>query len=314
MKNARKLTEGAILLAAFAVLLLLTIYVPVIGIIINFVLPLPFLIFAAKNNIKYVGAFLVAGLFISFIAGSFMGIAMLFVYGLTGTVMGYLLQKNRSRIALLVSSSLTFLAAVIILYVVSVIFFKFNLIHELTVAFKESAAMSQNMLQSLGKEDQIAKLTEQNNNMIKMVSTLAPSALIMSSILSVYIIQLICFPLARRFGVNAQQWGNFRDLSLPRSLLWYYLIAMAANMLIHPQEGTYLYLALMNLVYILEMFMVLQGLSFLFYIFHQKSVTKGLRVIITILAIVIPIFLYIIRILGIIDLGFDLRKRVGKKE
>jgi uncharacterized protein YybS (DUF2232 family) len=114
--------------------------------------------------------------------------------------------------------------------------------------------------------------------------------------------------------LKVQQWGNFKDLSLPRSLLWYYLLAMVARILLHPQEGTYLYTALINLVYILEMFMVLQGFSFLFYIFHRKSVSKGLRVIITIVVIVIPILLYIVRILGIIDLGFDLRKRVEKKE
>lgn len=314
MNNARKLTEGAILLAAFAVLLLLTIYVPVVAIIINFVLPLPFIMFTAKNNMKYIGAFLVAAIFISFIAGSLMGLSLMLVYGLTGTVIGYLLQKNKSRVAILISSSLTFMVAVVIMYVVSVIFFKFNLIHELIDAFKQSASMSQGMLKSLGQEEQMKKLAQQNANMIKMIETLAPSILIMTSILSVYFIQLICFPIAKRFGLNVQQWGDFKDLSLPRSLLWYYLLALAANILFHPQEGTYLYTALMNLVYILELFMVLQGLSFLFYIFHRKSVSKGIRVIVTIVAIVIPIFLYIIRILGIIDLGFDLRKRVEKKE
>jgi uncharacterized protein YybS (DUF2232 family) len=314
VNNARKLTEGAILLAAFAVLLLLTIYVPVVAIIINFVLPLPFIMFTAKNNMKYIGAFLVAAIFISFIAGSLMGLSLMLVYGSTGTVIGYLLQKNKSRVAILISSSLTFMAAVVIMYVVSVIFFKFNLIHELIDAFKQSASMSQGMLKSLGQEEQMKKLAQQNANMIKMIETLAPSILIMTSILSVYFIQLICFPIAKRFGLNVQQWGDFKDLSLPRSLLWYYLLALAANILFHPQEGTYLYTALMNLVYILELFMVLQGLSFLFYIFHRKSVSKGIRVIITIVAIVIPIFLYIIRILGIIDLGFDLRKRVEKKE
>jgi uncharacterized protein YybS (DUF2232 family) len=314
VNNARKLTEGAIFLAAFAVFLLLTIYVPVVAIIINFVLPLPFIMFAAKNNGKYIGAFLVAAVFIAFIVGSFMGLSLVLVYGLTGTVIGYLLQRNMSRVAILISSSLTFLVGVVILYAVSVTFFKFDLIHELIAAFKQSASMSQDMLKTTGKEDQIKKLAEQYAYMIKMIETLAPSVLIMTSILSVYIIQLICFPIAKRFGLKVQQWGNFKDLSLPRSLLWYYLIATGANIFIHPQEGTYLSTALINLAYILEIFMVLQGISFLFYIFHQKSVPKGVRVIITIVVIVIPIFLYIVRILGIIDLGLDLRKRLEKKE
>jgi uncharacterized protein YybS (DUF2232 family) len=314
LKNARKLTEGAILLAAFAVLLLLTIFVPIVAIIINFVLPLPFIMFAAKNNLKYISAFLVAAVFISFIAGSFMGLALMFIYGLTGTVMGYLLQKNKGRIAILISSSLTFMVGAVILYVISITFFKFDIIHELIGAFNQSTSMSQDLFKSIGQESQIKKVVQQNKMMIKMLETLAPSILIMSSIFSVYIIQLVCFPIAKRFGLKVQQWGSFKDLSLPRSLLWYYLIAMTANILMHPQEGTYLNTALLNLVYLLELFMVLQGLSLVFYYFHQKSVSKGFKIITTILVILIPIFLYIVRILGIIDLGFDLRKRLNKKE
>lgn len=314
MKNVRKLTEGAVLLAAFAVLLLLTIYVPLVAIIINFVLPLPFILFAAKNNLKYIGAFFVAAIFISFIAGSLMGVALMFLYGTTGIVIGYLLQKSQNRITIFISSSLTFMAGILILYVVAVAFFKFDLIHELSDALKQSTNMSQDMLKSMGREDQVKNLVKQNANMIKMLDVLFPSILIMSSVVSVYIIQLVCFPIAKRFGLKVQQWGNLKNLSLPRSLLWYYLIAMLGNLLFHPQEGTFLYTALINLIYILELFMFLQGLSLLFYFFYQKSISKGIRVFVTILVFVIPIFLYLVRILGIIDLGFNLRMRFEKKE
>lgn len=313
VKNARILTEGAIFLAAFTVLLLLTIYVPLLAVIINFVLPLPFIMFTAKNQIKFTAAFFVAALFISFIAGSLMGLSITLIYGTTGAVMGYFIQKNKGRTSILISGTLTFMIGAVILYVISVAFFQFDLFHELLKAFKQSTIQSQELLKSGMSEEQYKKVVAQNENMLDMLQVLAPSVLIMSSIFSVFVIQLLCFPIAKRFGIPTPIWGKFRELSLPRSLLWYYLIVLAANLLSHPQKGTYYYAALINLTYILELFMVLQGFAFLYFLFHQRNISKGVRVVVTILAF-IPIFLSIIRILGIIDLGLDLRKRFEKKE
>ena len=314
MKDVRKLTEGAILLAAFAALLLVTIYVPLVGAIVNLVLPLPFIMFSSKNSLKMISAFFVAAIFISFIAGSLMGVGLMLIYGSAGVVIGFLLQIGKSRTFILIASSLTFMAGLVISYVVMVAFMKMNIIHELTVALNESVKNSEEMLKAMGKGDQVKLLKEQNALMLKQIVTLAPSALIFASILSSFITQWICFPIAKRFGVNVQTWGNFRNLVLPKSLLWYYLIALGAMLLFHPQDGTYLYSVLINARYILETFILLQGMALLFFIFHQKSVAKGLAVLVVILTFMIPIVRYIIMLLGITDLGFDFRKHFAKKE
>jgi len=314
VKNVHKLTEGAILLAAFTVLLLLTIYVPILGSFLNFVLPLPFIMFSAKNNMKNIAAFFVAAVIISFIAGSFMGLAFMLMYGAVGAVIGYMLQKGKSRTSILIASTLTFIVGLILFYAGSVFLFKLDIIHEFTQALKESTKMSKDMLKAIGREDQIELLNKQNTNMIKMLETLAPSLLILVSIISVFVIQWICFPIVKRFGTAVQPWGSFRNLSLPKSLLWYYLIALGAMLLVHPHEGTYLYSVLINARYILDYFILLQGLAFVFSIFHQRSVAKGLGALVVILTFIIPIVHYIILIVGITDLGFDFRKRFEKKE
>jgi uncharacterized protein YybS (DUF2232 family) len=314
VKDVRKLTEGAILLAALAALLLVTILVPPLGVITNLVLPLPFLMFSAKNNLKMISAFFAAAIFISFIASSFMGIGLTFIYGSAGVVFGYLIQKGKSRAFILIASSLTFMAGIVISYVVMVAFMKMDIIHELTVALNESVKNSEEMLKGMGREDQLKVLKEKNALMLKQMVTLAPSALIFASIISSFITQWVCFPIAKRFGVNAQPWGSFRNLVLPKSLLWYYLIALGVMLLFHPQEGTYLYSVLINARYILETFIMLQGLALLFFIFHQKSVAKGLGVLVVFLTFMIPIVRYIIMLLGITDLGFDFRKQFEKKE
>lgn len=314
MKDVRKLTEGAILLAAFAALLLITIYVPLIGAIVNLVLPLPFMMFAAKNSLKLIAAFFAAALFISFITGSILGVGLMLLYGSVGVVIGYLLQKGMSRTSILIASSLTFIVGLVIAYAITVAFLKINIIHELSVALNESVKNSEEMLKAMGREDQIARIKEKNALMLKQLVMLAPSSLVFASIIASFITQWVCFPIAKRFGVNVQPWGNFRNLVLPKSLLWYYLIALGAMLLFHPQEESYVYSVLINARYILETFILLQGIALLFFIFHQKSVAKGLGMFVVILTFMIPIVRYIIMLLGITDLGFDFRKQFGKKE
>lgn len=314
MKNVRNLTEGAILLAIFAALLFITIYVPVLGSILNFALPLPFIMFSFKNSLKGILAFFLAAIVISFIAGSLSGPIFMFIYGITGIVIGYLLQKNKSRTIIFISSSLIMMAGLVISYCISVAFFNIDIFRELGTAFNQSLKTSEQMFKVMGREDQIKPFMEQYKNMLQMIKTLAPSILILASIFSSFVIQLICFPIAKRFGVKVEPWGKLSNLTLPRSLLWYYLIAMGAGIIFHPSENTYLYIALTNAVYILNLFMVLQGLSFLFYFFYQRGISKGLGIFTVILAFIVPIVHYIIMLLGIADLGFNFRKRFEKKE
>ncbi|MEH7096448.1 YybS family protein [Neobacillus vireti] len=314
MKNVRNLTEGAILLAALTVFLLITIYIPPLSIISVFILPLPFIMFSAKNNLKYIAVFFIAAFLISFISSSLQGLGLMALFGTAGVVMGYMTQKTKSRSAILIGSTLTFIVGLIIFYVILVTFMNINFIQEMNTMLNQSMKQSEAMLKALGNEEQIKLMKAQNANLIKNIQQLAPGYLITVSIVYAFITQWICFPIAKRFGITVPSWGKFRNLRLPKSLLWYYLAALGGYLLFHPQEGTYLYLALINARFVLELFLLVQGLACLFYIFHQRSIGKGLAVFIVILSFILPIVHYIIMILGITDLGFDFRNRFVKKE
>lgn len=311
MKNVHKMTEGAILLAIYAVLLLITLYVPVLGFATTLVLSVPFILFAAKNNVKYTLAFFAASVFLSAILGTILAIPVTFMFGLTGVVMGYMIGNNRSRFATYSLSSLVFLLNVVVQYAIAVAFFKFNFIDEMIIMFQKSFQTSIEMLNQLGQAPD-EKMIKQFEEGISLIETLVPSLLVISSFTIVFILQLVSNPIIKRFGVQIGKWKPFREVVLPKSLLWYYLIALIAGLVMKPEEGTYWFWALVNLVYILQLLMVVQGLSFVFYASHAKNLPKAFPIIITVLTFVpfIPVVLYIIRILGIIDLGFDLRKKL----
>jgi len=62
------------------------------------------------------------------------------------------------------------------------------------------------------------------------------------------------------------------------------------------------------------MLLAFHGLSFVFYISYVKGYPNDVPIVVIVLLFLLPFILYIVRILGIIDLGFDLRKRLGEKK
>lgn len=312
MKNTYKLTEGAILLAIFAVMLLITLYIPVLSIIIIFFLALPFMLFGAKYDRKSTIVFILAAVLLSMILGSFLAMPLALLYGTTGAVMGALIREGKSRLAVTAAGAAAFLANTVADYAISVAFFNFNIIQKLFEILRQSFDDSLKLVKEMGQVPD-EKMIKQFETMIDLLETLVPSMFVLSAFFGVFMIQLVSMPLLKRFGIRIPRWRPFRELALPKSILWYYLFTMLAAMAMSPEEGTYWFWALANLSFILQMLMVFQGLSLIFYITHVKGYPKAVPIIVTVLLFLLPFVLYIVRILGIIDLGFELRKRLGEK-
>jgi uncharacterized protein YybS (DUF2232 family) len=256
--------------------------------------------------------FLIAAIILSILVGTILALPLTLSYGVAGLFIGYLIQLKKSRMSTFVTATLVFLIVLLVQYAASVIFFKMNLIEEFIQMMKESLDQSVAIVEALGQNVDGAVL-DRFDAFIKMIETLTPSLFVMTAIVAVLLIELVSFPIVKRFGVTIQQRTPLKELTLPKSILWYYLVIMLASFILRPEEGDYWYLALINLSFILQLCMVIQGIAFLFYICDMKGIHKAVPIIATVFTFFPPILLPIVRILGIIDLGFELRKRFESK-
>ena len=62
MKQTKFITEGAALLAIYAILLLISMYVPILGTVVTFALPLPFILLMIRHKLSNVLVIFVAAL------------------------------------------------------------------------------------------------------------------------------------------------------------------------------------------------------------------------------------------------------------
>lgn len=312
MKKTHMLTEGALMLAVFTILLLIFNYVPFLSLVAVLILLTPFIIFSAKYSLKYSIVLLFGSIIISFLVGTFLLIPVAIAYGTTGIVIGYCIQRKKSKLTIYIAASLVFLLNTIVQYVVSIAFFKMDVLKDSIQFVRESMEKSMKIMDTFekGYSDQ---MMDQFNMLVNSLTTLLPSLLLVTSFLVVWILLSINLPIAKRFQIEVPKWGSFRDLQIPKSVLWYYLITIVLTIILKPVQGTFENTALSNLNFIFQLLILLQGFSFLYFFSHEKKWPKAIPILLIIFSFLLLPLQYIIRILGIMDLGFNLRQMINRK-
>ncbi|MCJ7842854.1 YybS family protein [Lederbergia sp. NSJ-179] len=312
MGNARVLKEGAMLLAIFFIMLGVAVFVPFTSIIIQFVFILPFVLFSARHPMKYLIPFFVITFIVSFFIGSYIGMTIAFLYGVTGLVMGYGIQKRESKGNIYIASSIAFLFGLLLLLIVAAMIFHLNFIDEYQQMFKDTVDQYMDALASLGQTPSM-EIQEQLINMGNLIGSMAPTILAGAAFVTVLILMAVNFPIVRRLGVTVPKFKAFRHVNFPKAIVWVYLVVLLFSFFITEDSSSFFQMVILNATFLLQILLVIQGLSFVFYFAHMKKWVKIIPIFVVILTIMLPFLLSIISVLGIIDIGFSLRQRINNK-
>ncbi|HWK22190.1 MAG TPA: YybS family protein [Ureibacillus sp.] len=306
--QTKRLAHGAMMIALFAIFIAIAFYVPIISVIATLFAPLPLAWYSAKYDRR--SSILVAfiGCIITFFFGGLLIIPFSLIFAAVGVVMGDALRLKRSKVFLLMSTGITVLITFAIQYVISLKLFETDFIKESMTLMRESYQKSIELSENITGEVAIDEQTL--NSMFDMMEILIPASITIAVFLFAFIIITLNLPMLRRLGVNIPKFRAFKNMRLPRAVLWYYLIVVSVNLFINPESGTALNVICLNFSLVLWVLLTLQGISFIHYILDAYGAPKFLRVLATLMAI--PLYSFFV-ILGILDLGFDIRSIVKGK-
>ncbi|MFC7395101.1 YybS family protein [Scopulibacillus cellulosilyticus] len=312
MKQTRVLAEGALSTAIFLCIFLITTYIPFVSIITMWFLPLPIIYFTAKNSLKPGILVLIVSLLLSLLLTGILPPVMALYFLLSGLVMGYLLHLKKSALVILLGGSLANIFVIILLYGVVVTFFHIDpmemIKQMMTKSFDTAQKLSGSFQQDAKKEMDILRQS------MNMMTYMVPAVMVITGVFNALITELVSTPILRRLRVDFPKWPPFREWRFPRSLIWYFLAALIIELFGHLEPNQWLFTVVVNVYAILELVVMIQGFAFIFYLCYAKNIHTSVPIIVVIISLLTgPILLYIIRVLGIIDLGFDLRARLKKK-
>ncbi|WP_085522450.1 YybS family protein [Tuberibacillus sp. Marseille-P3662] len=310
MRQSTILTEGAITASIFVVLLLVTGFIPVLGIIGVWFLPLPLIYFTSKRGPKPGFMVMVVAIAVSMVMSGLV-LAMLALSGAAlGYVIGMLIYREKTALQILVIGSLAGVFMMVFYYGLSIIIFDTNFIYDSIEMFKNSM----NTVADIYSSEEMTQMVDEYKEQAEHFKNLAPLLLVGTGIIMTVIVLLVNTPVLRKLGIPFPKWPPFRDWVFPRSLVYLFMVVLLIMILFKPDEGSVLYLIIINTLLLLFYVLIIQGVAFVFYLSHAKNVGRLIPILAIVLALISQAVLYIMVLLGIIDLGFDLRKRINKNK
>ncbi|OZU89449.1 hypothetical protein CIL03_06990 [Virgibacillus indicus] len=310
MNQSRNLTDGALLTAIFMVLLFVSIYIPILII----VLPIPFIIFASRYGLKASLVMLTIVVLLTAIITGPLSIALPVLMGLGGLMIGSAMYQKSSAYETWARGTLGFVIGLLFVFVFSQLMFDINWVDEFEKAVTDSMEMSQRLLEDMGVGEQSEEVQEMIEAQISAFRDLFPAGLAIISLIMAFISQWFGYKMINRLEKKNYRFPPFRTLRFPTAIIWVYFLALVFSFFDLESSGI-LYSGVNNLLVLTGFLMAIQGFSFIFFYAHHKNMSKVLPVISVILTLIFPaMLLYLIRILGIIDIGFGLRDRLAKKD
>ncbi len=300
------------MISIFSVMMLFYLYVPLLSIIFFLAAPIPIILYTIRHGLKKGIAAGAIGIVISFLIGSLAGLMSAPILIAAGLGMGVFYSRRQPGNAI-ITGALIYLFSFLISFIVSVQLFQVDIMGIAKESIEQMIPMLESVLKQSGASEQnIAKQLKQFREMQDAALSALPVALLIGVTLLAFVNHWFVQPLIKRFVKDMPVLKKFKDMRLPKSMVWYYLLTLLL-MLIQTEKGSFLWLVQTSAFQILFILVLIQGFSFIFYYCHEKSISKAVPIFAIVLGVLYPPVGVIVRIIGIADIGFDLREKVKNK-
>ena len=306
-EKTKAMTQGAAMLALFTIFFVIAMYVPLIGLIAFLIAPIPIAWYAAKYTRSQAILLGVIALILSFLFGGFVGPGLASISILTGIMLGDGIRQKKSKIYLFMSTGVSILLTFAILFVVTSKFMGINFITE---GMELSKTTYKESLEYASQQSGKALPVEQMNQMFEYIEMTVPATITLGVFMLSFVLMTVTLATFKRLKVDVPKFPPFKDMRLPKAVLWYYLIVLSINLFVNPEVGSTLYIITVNFSVVLWVLLTIQGVSLFFYIIHAFKYPTFLKVLAVMMSL--PLYSYVI-LVGIVDLGFNVRQFIDEK-
>lgn len=314
MNQSKRITEGALYTTIFVVLLVITLLLPGAILLLPFLLPIPFIIYAHKYDWQPSLLMLAVALLLSFLILPVFSVPLTVLAASGGIVIGSALQRKKTAYETWISGTSGFIVGLLFVFLFTQLVLDINWAVQLDQILVESMEMSKQMMTQLGMGQQTEESLSLLEDTMGMMKDLIPVGIAVLAIVMAFLSQWVSYKVLNRIESTTYRFPAFRNLKFPVSIIWIYLLALVLILFTSDTDGI-LFIAANNVQSLVSVLMTLQGLSFIFFFSHYKKWSKSIPILVVIVTVILPFLLiYVVGILGLIDLGFGLRDRISKNK
>jgi len=314
MNQSKKVTDGVLLTIVF-ILLMLGTFLPILSFICILLMPVPFVLYTARHSIKPAVIMYLAAILLTILFATVLSLPLAVTAGLGGMMIGHSIYKKLSAYETWARGAFGFVIGMLFTIIYSQFILGVNLVNEIKQMLTEYVEMSLSMLPQMGiTGEEFEQLEQMMYLQIEYIVNLMPVWLALSAAIAALVGQWVSYKAINRLDGKKLYFPPFRTLRFPSSLIWIYLIALLLSF-IEMEPTSSFSIVIQNVTMLIGLLLVIQGFSFIFFYAHHKHMSKVIPIVSVIVTLLFPTFLIIlVRVLGIIDIGFKLRDRIEKKE
>jgi len=311
--SVRALTEGALMAALAALLGVIGIYIPILGVVTNLVWSIPIILLIMRHSMKLgIMGLAVTGLLISILTGPVQSILLLVNMGGMALIYGYCFKKGLSSMKALLFG--TIIAAVSTASTILLSAFVANLpisqwITDLKLAINEGFQVYEKMgmMEKILPEGVTPEQYKQQ--FFHMIETLLPGAFVAASMGSALINYLVARKFLQRLKYEIPEMPMFRDWHFPWQIVWGVILGLGLLLSGNYSQNNILTLVGQNILYIYYPVLLVSGISFLVFLWKNNFLTGFMRVMIIMAAFLFnAFFLMVLVLIGLFDPLFDYRR------
>ena len=314
-KSVTPTIEGGLLVAITVILGLIAVYVPLIGMLVEFFFALPLAVLTARQGTgKGLTALFVSLLLLSMLISPIPAIRLALGFGVCGVALGWCVRKNFGAVRIFFTIMVVASAAQVFTLGLLIAIMDVNLIDTQIEMLRESFSESFAMYESLGVDPQrISEAKAQVEPALQALAFLMPSFLMLTALINSVAMWLTAHWIFPKLQMKIPTLPPFAQWRFPVLFLYTAIIGGLSMYWGVTRGWTEIQLISLNLTAVSILIGLLQGLALLSAVFDRYKVSTFMRRIIYVILFLNLFLLQLVAITGLIDMIFDYRKKIFKE-
>ena len=314
-KSVTPTIEGGLLVAITVILGLVTVYVPLIGMLVEFFCAVPLAVLTTRQGTgKGLTALFVSFLLLAMLISPIPAIRLSLGFGFCGVALGWCVRKNFGAVRIFFTIMVVASAAQVFSLGFLIAVMDVNLIDMQIEMLRKSFAESFAMYESLGVDPQrIGEAKAQVEPALQTIAFLMPTLIMLTALINSVAVWLTAHWIFPKLQMKIPKLPPFAQWRFPVLFLYTAIIGGLGMYWGVTRGWTEIQEISLNLTIVSMLIGLLQGLALLSAIFDRYKISTLVRRIIYVILILNMFLLQLVAITGLIDMIFDYRKKIFKE-
>ncbi len=281
------LVEAGLIVSLMIVLIMFSLYLPVIGILTTFLLPIPIAVLYLRQDYKItLLSIIVTGIITTMMQDPLTAVIITISFGIIGFLLGYCIKNKKSIFTTIIIIALGFLISIIIVFLIQILFIDkntiMNIINKNISMMKESMELVKEFYSQAGVPKEQLQQMEQKFNLLQpdFILKMIPGALIISSFMSAFLNYGITRTVLIKLGYkNIKPLPHISKIYINVRIVTIVAIGLLIGVILKRNNlvlGDYFYMTSSNLLFII---LLIDGLSvFVYYMKNKFNISKGILI------------------------------------